>query len=51
MSVMSNLSLEIETMLEQDFSPATIALILEIPVSWVYETAESLVDSIEEFVV
>jgi len=47
MSAMSNLSLEIETMLEQDVSPATIALILEIPVSWVYE----VVDSIDEFAV
>ena len=47
MSVMSNLSLEIETMLEQDFSPATIAIILEIPVSWVYETIESFDDFIE----
>ncbi len=47
MSVMSNLSLEIETMLEQDFSPATIALILEIPVSWVYE----VVDNLDEFAV
>jgi hypothetical protein len=47
MSAMSNLSLEIETMLEQDFSPATIALILEIPVSWVYE----VVDSIDQFAV
>jgi len=34
-------------MLEQDFSPATIALILEIPVSWVYE----VVDSTNEFAV
>ena len=47
MSVMSNLSLEIEAMLEQDFSPATIALILEIPVSWVYE----VVDNLDEFAV
>lgn len=47
MSVMSSLSLEIEDMLEQDFSPATIALILEIPVSWVYE----VVDNIDEFAV
>lgn len=44
---MSNLSLEIETMLEQEFSPATIALILEIPVSWVYE----VVDNADEFAV
>ena len=44
MSVMSNLSLEIETMLEQDFSPATIALILEIPISWVYEVSETAND-------
>lgn len=47
MSVMSNLSLEIETMLEQDFSPVTIALLLDIPVLLVYD----VVDSIEEFAV
>ena len=51
MSVMSNLSLEIEAMLEQDFSPSTIALILEIPVSWVYEVIEEIVDNISEFAV
>ena len=50
MSVMSSLSLEIEDMLEQDFSPATIALILEIPVSWVYEVVDN-VDNIDEFAV
>lgn len=51
MSTMSNLSLEIETMLEQDYSPATIALILEIPVSWVYEVIDEIVDNIDEFAV
>ena len=51
MSAMSNLSLDIEAMLEQDYSPATIALILEIPVSWVYEVIDEIVDNISEFAV
>lgn len=51
MSVMSNLSLEIEVMLEQDYSPATIALVLEIPVSWVYEVVNEIIDNIDEFAV
>lgn len=51
MSVMSNLSLEIEAMLEQDYRPGTIALILEIPVSWVYEVVDEIVDNMDEFAV
>lgn len=39
---MSELSLDIEMMLEQDMSPAAIARILEIPVAWVYEVIESV---------
>ena len=48
---MSNLSLEIEAMLEQDYRPATIADILEIPVSWVYEVVDEIIDNIDEFAV
>ena len=51
MSVMSNLSLETEAMLEQDYRPITIALILEIPVSWVYEVVDEIVDNMDEFAV
>jgi len=42
MSVMSNLELEIEMMLEQGTHPATISAVLEVPVSWVYEVSDSL---------
>jgi hypothetical protein len=38
MSAMSELSIDIHNMLTEGFSPNTIARILEIPVSWVYET-------------
>ncbi len=38
MSIMKDLSMDIQDMLTQGFSPNTIARILEIPVSWVYET-------------
>jgi hypothetical protein len=38
MSVISELSIDIHNMLTEGFSPNTIARILEIPVSWVYET-------------
>ena len=36
MSRMSDLSLDIQNMLEDDVTPRNIARILEIPVSWVY---------------
>jgi DNA invertase Pin-like site-specific DNA recombinase len=38
MSIMKDLSIDIQDMLTQGFGPNTIARILEIPVSWVYET-------------
>jgi hypothetical protein len=41
MSNMSNLSIEIDDMLESGYLPVTIARILEIPITWVYETAET----------
>ena len=37
MSKMSDLSLDIQTMLEEGREPRAIAQILEIPVEWVYE--------------
>jgi hypothetical protein len=40
MSAMSNLSLEISDMLEAGYLPVTVARMLEIPVNWVYETAD-----------
>ena len=38
---MSNLSIEIGDMLESGYLPVTIAKILEIPITWVYETADT----------
>ena len=37
MSRMSDLSIDIQTMLEEGHEPRAIAQILEIPVEWVYE--------------
>ena len=37
MSKMSDLSIDIQTMLEEGHEPRAIARILEIPVEWVYE--------------
>ena len=49
MSAMSNLSLEISDMLEEGYLPVTIARMLEVPVNWVYETAEAEAqDPVEE---
>jgi hypothetical protein len=47
MSAMSNLSLEISDMLEAGYLPVTIARMLEVPINWVYETAEAQ-DSADE---
>ena len=41
MSKMSDLSFEISDMLEAGYLPVTVARILEIPISWVYETADT----------
>ena len=40
MSRMSELSIEIETMLGRGTHPATISAVLEVPVSWVYEVLD-----------
>lgn len=41
MSKMSNMSIEIDNMLEAGYLPVTIARQLEIPITWVYETADT----------
>ena len=41
MSRMSDLYVEINDMLEAGYLPVTVARILEIPVTWVYETADT----------
>jgi len=40
MSKMSELCIDIELMLEQGYSPVRIAEYLEVPITWVYESAE-----------
>jgi len=41
MSKMSDLTFEISDMLEAGYLPVTVAKILEIPITWVYETADT----------
>jgi len=48
MSKMSDLSLEIGNMLEAGYLPVTVARILEIPITWVYETSETKDDVSED---
>ena len=48
MSRMSELTFEIADMLEAGYLPVTIARNLEIPVSWVYETSDSVDTDSEE---
>ncbi len=45
MSQMSELAIEIETMLEQKIHPTKIAKQLQIPLTWVYDTLENMDDS------
>ena len=40
MSRMSDLSLEIQGMLEEGYLPVTIARQLEVPITWVFEEVE-----------
>lgn len=44
MSRMSELCADIDLMLEQGYSPALIAQILEVPITWVYEANEIMED-------
>jgi len=48
MSRMSELSIEIQAMLEEGHQPRAIARILEIPAEWVYEQMSQESDSHEE---
>ena len=48
MSRMSELSLDIQTMLEEGHEPRAIARILEIPAEWVYEEMLQESDNHEE---
>lgn len=48
MSKMSDLSLDIEMMIEQGTHPVTIAKMLDIPIVWVYDTLEHMEPSEEE---
>ena len=48
MSKMSDLSLDISNMLEAGYLPVTIARNLEIPITWVYETAHTVDADSEE---
>jgi hypothetical protein len=45
MSKMSELSLEIETLLDQDVPPKMIAIRLGVPVTFVYDVVESIQDA------
>ena len=49
MSRMSDLTLEISDMLEAGYLPVTIARDLEIPVTWVYETADTDSEELSPF--
>ena len=47
MSKMSDLTFEISDMLEAGYLPVTVAKILEIPITWVYESANTGDDGAE----
>ena len=49
MSKMSELSIDIQAMLEEGHEPRAIAQILEIPVEWVYEQLSQGSDNEELF--
>lgn len=49
MSKMSDLSMDIQSMLEEGHEPRAIARILEIPVEWVYEQLSQESDNEELF--
>lgn len=46
MSRMAELSIEINDLLEEGYLPVTVARILEVPITWVYEASD--LDSQEE---
>ena len=45
MSAMSDLSLDIMEMLEQGMAPGAVAHVLEVPISWVYESMEMAMEA------
>lgn len=49
MSKMSELCLEIETMLVQGTHPATISAVLDVPITWVYDVSDTMSDEPEVF--
>ena len=49
MSKMSDLTVEISDMLEAGYLPVTIARNLEIPITWVYETADTVSEELSPF--
>ena len=48
MSRMSELSIDIELMLEQGYNPVRIAEYLEFPITWVYESGENIEEDTTE---
>ena len=50
MSVMSNLHQSISELLEQDYNPVTIAYMLDIPVTLVYQVTGNSVTELQEIV-
>ena len=49
MSKMSEISLEIQDMLEQGIYPPKIAKALKVPITWVYDTLEMMESDNEEY--
>ncbi len=41
MSKMAELDMEIRTMLDDGYRPVTIASVLNVPVTWIYEVTDS----------
>ena len=46
MSAMSNLAVEIDSMLVEGYLPVTIARLLDVPINWVYEVADPSENSV-----
>jgi len=48
MSNMSNLAVEIDSMLVEGYLPVTIARLLDVPINWVYEVADPAENSVNQ---
>ena len=48
MSSMSNLAVEIDSMLVEGYLPVTIARLLDVPINWVYEVADPSDNSVDQ---